>query len=555
MGVFQGINKAKTSGTSEPPVVNSLELRRILSLPRRDLLEDPVLTKAVTEYFKTKEGQHSLRWIQAAALKEAAEANGLFGLIGVGWGKTLITLLLPVAMDSERSVLLLPSQLMKKTLSEIESFYSKHFDLPLDRLKIHSYEQLSSAKTADLLYEVKPDLIILDEAHCLKNPSTARGKRFKRFMGEHPTCRLVALSGTMITRRVSECAYLCEYALGKNSPLPRGYRELQDWGGALDVDPIDPRSPGALSKFCNPGETTRQGFWRRMAQTKGCIVTQTKGFEGSILMQERRPKIPKAVLEIRKKAAETWEIGEEIITAATHYARVMRQLAQGYYLKWDWPNGRDEEWLEKRKNWHKELQYFLRYRSRAGLDSVLLVRNAVKRGDIKGDIQVAWREWSKVEHRPEPTTVPVWIDDFLVKDAIRWAQKQKTRTIIWVDRSLAVEQAFRSCGLPVYGSGNDANEANEPIIVCGVRSQGTGKNLQYRYNKNLLFTMISSGGVLEQLIGRTHREGQSEDCVEIHWNGHTEEMQKAFESAKTDAEAMQEGGREQKFLLANHLTC
>lgn len=551
--MFAGIDGKLDKAPKLPPVLNSGELQRVLALSRRDLVEDPKLIEGITEYFKRPDGEFKARWIQAASLYEAAIANGLFGMIGVGWGKTLITLLMPTVMDSKRAVLLLPSQLMKKTLKEIDSVYNKHFEIPLQQLRIHSYEQLSTAKTGDLLEEIRPDLIILDEAHHLKNPSTARGKRFKRYMDDNPGCRLVVLSGTMITRRITECAYLCEYALGKGSPLPRGYQELRDWGGALDVKPDEPKAPGALKKLCEGEETPREGFWRRMAQTRGVIMTQSEGFEGTIVMQERKPKIPRAVEELRKQTRETWEIGDQVITEATHFARVMKQLAQGHYLRWDWPNGRDEEWLELRRDWSKELQHFLRYRSKAGLDSGLLVTNAVKRGEIKGDILAAWQAWSKVKHRPEPKTVPVWVDGFLIQDALAWGKKQKSRAIIWVDGSLAVEQAFREAGLPVYGSGDDANDAKEPVIVCGVRSQGTGKNLQYHYHKNLFFTMISNGGKLEQTMGRTHRDQQPEGEVEFYWNGHTEEMHKAFSSAKEDALFAQEGGQRQKFLLAKHI--
>ena len=555
--MFSGIDGKLAQESKLPPVVNSLELQRILALPRRDLIEDQELVEGITEYFKRAGGDFETRWIQAASLYEAAVANGLFGMIGVGWGKTLITLLMPTAMDSKRAVLLLPAQLMKKTLKEIDSVYNKHFKIPLQRLHIHSYEQLSRAETGDLLEEIQPDLIILDEAHCLKDPSTARGKRFKRYMDANPGCRLVVLSGTMITRKITECAYLCEYALGKGSPLPRGYQELRDWGGALDVKPDDPKSPGALKKFCEDDESPREGFWRRMAQTQGVIMTQSEGFEGTIIMRQRKPKIPKAVEEMRKQTRETWEIGDQVITEATHFARVMKQLAQGHYLRWDWSSSksgeRDEEWLELRRDWTKELQHFLRYRSKAGLDSGLLVTNAVKQGKIKGDIQAAWQAWSKVKHRPEPKTVPVWIDDFLIQDALRWGEEQKSRAIIWVDGSLAVEQAFREAGLPVYGSGDDANDAKEPVIVCGVRSQGTGKNLQYQYHKNLFFTMISNGGKLEQTMGRTHRDEQPEGEVEFSWNAHTEEMHRAFASALDDANFAQEGGQRQKFLLARHV--
>jgi hypothetical protein len=100
--------KSKFAGldTYVGTVTNSTEFMRIFALPRRVL--DLNKVPDVTCMFE-KPGSTMRFWpIQSAALVEAAKADGLFGDIGVGDGKTLISLALPTAMESKKTVL--PSQ-------------------------------------------------------------------------------------------------------------------------------------------------------------------------------------------------------------------------------------------------------------------------------------------------------------------------------------------------------------------------------------------------------------------------------------------------------------
>ncbi|KKN61330.1 hypothetical protein LCGC14_0522620, partial [marine sediment metagenome] len=217
MGRFADINGA--IGV----VTNSVEFKRISALPRRVLDLEAVLD-VTCMFLRPNAPSDAMRFwpLQSAALIEAATADGLVGDIGVGSGKTLISLALPTAMDSDCAVLLVPPRLKEKTLREIDEVYGRYFDLPLDRLHIVKYTELSSAKSAEILDEIKPDLIIADEAHLLKRLQSARTKRFRRYMAENPGCRFVMLSGTMENRSIIESAHLVELALRKNSPLPRG---------------------------------------------------------------------------------------------------------------------------------------------------------------------------------------------------------------------------------------------------------------------------------------------------------------------------------------------
>ena len=357
-------------------VQSSAEFLRIDALDRRVL--DLENVEDVTPLF-AKSGELSFRPIQSAALIEAANADGLFAAIGVGWGKELIGLALAEAFGSTNAVYIVPTDLKAQVIREANTFYGKHFHLPLDRITIISYHDLSDANTATILEEINPDAVICNEAHYLRHKESARTKRFMRFAKGHPQCKYAFMSGTMTTRSINDYAHLIELALRKNSPVPRGYREINNWAGALDVKPDYGMAPGVLKRFCAEGETVREGFRRRLVETEGVVATEEGAIGTSLIICKLVPKIPKSVKEQIAHVKKHWEIGGEEITDATTKARVLKQLASGFYYRWAWPNDEpDEEWLEARSNWHREVRQKLSHASE-GLDSPHLLAQAAER--------------------------------------------------------------------------------------------------------------------------------------------------------------------------------
>jgi len=545
MGVFANIDEAVGV------VTNSMEFQRIMALPRRVLDLDAV--QDVTPLVAKPGGSMSVWPIQSAALIEAAIANGLFGSIGVGYGKTLITLLMPLALDSKKTVLLVPPRLKRKTLREIDEIYSKHFDLPLDRLVIVSYHDLSSVKHADVLEKEKPDLIVADEGHSLARKQSVRTGRFLDYMRDNPHCRFVLLSGTVSRRGVADYAHLIELALRKNSPLPRGYREVKDWGGALDVKPEYEMHPGVLQQFCGPGESVRDGFRRRLVETPGVVATSDNDLGASLNVCKVKPAVPDRIKQLIKETKRTWSIGGDDFDSAVTMSRVLKQLSCGFYYRWDWPGGvPDEEWIDARSNWNRAVREVLK-RSKKGMDSPLLVYRAAKAGRIN---LPEWGPWERVRNRPIPPTTTMWLDEYLVDAALKWADKQKKYkrpAIIWYEhKALGLRIAERS-SFPHFGAGTDADESTHPVIVCSIKAQGEGKNLQH-YCSNLMTTLPVSGKTFEQAAGRTHRNGQRADEVTVDWFAPTWELERAMQSLLEDAEYLQDTlGQRQKILYATRI--
>jgi len=546
---------------AEAGVSKTFEFDRILALPRRTI--DPKNYTDLTEKFRKPWSTAKLRPFQSIALAEMARCGGLFGALGVGIGKTLLSLLAGDALKAKRIVLLVPPEVRDQLINIDIPAYSKDWNLPLDRLHIVAYSELSLAHKADILERLKPDLIIADEAHKISRPASARVKRLRRYMKDNPATQFVALSGTMTKRSIKDFAQLIEWALRKGSPLPIGYRELTEWSDAYDVVPAGfeaKRAAGALILFCNEGESLRSGFRRRLVETPGVVATVESAVGTSLYLRRVTPDVPPEVKLALAKLRSTWAVGDDEIEDAMRLATVARQLACGFYYEWIWPQGVvDMEWLEARNNWNRCVRQFLARRARAGLDSPLLVFNACARGEraMGPEMLGAWEVWNSVRDRPEPETSPVWLSKYLVNYAEKWATEIITRGetgIVWYEHK-AIERALPATGMSVFGGGMDTEllSCDLPVVCASAFAHGTGKNLQ-RYSNNLILSPPASGARCEQIVGRTHRPGQEADEVHVDFCLQTSENEAAFASALKDAAYIEETqGQKQKLLYGQRI--
>lgn len=535
------------------------EFDRVLSIPRRVL--DGTSVADLTDFYRISEGTMALWPLQSAALSEASRQDGLFAPLGVGAGKTLITLLLPFAMNSKKAVLLVPPQVRDQLISRMIPEYFQHFKMPLDTLRVVAYSELSSAKHQDILERLCPDLIIADECHLLRRRSSARTKRFLRFAKEHPECRFAFLSGTMTKRSILDYAHLIELALRKNSPLPNRWPELQLWAGALDPPVKDaPLPPGVLTQLCAAGEDVRSGYRRRLTETEGVVATEEGAIGTSLLILSRRVVVAPAVARLLDTVRNSWQLGDEEFEDAMTLRAALRQIAAGFYYEWEWPNGeKDYEWLAARRAWHRELREILK-RGKAGMDSPLLVVRAMTRGEIEVE---NWAAWAAVKdrYRPTPPVRTVWVDDYLVDNAAKWAEETgedgERGGILWTEHRALGYRLREKFGFPFFEGGDDlalldaANDpASYPVLVCSIAAHGTGKNLQAR-SRMLVLEPPANGVAWEQLLGRLHRPGQAADTVDVGVFVHTEEYQRAFDQALADASFIEQTqGQRQKLLYA-----
>jgi hypothetical protein len=126
------------------PVGWSADLGRVLALPRRDLetaysaadvaaLEARLRGPGPCTCAKASPPRPCplrFRPIQAWALLEAARAGGLLAPMGVGHGKELVCLLLPVVMGAKTAVLMTQGNLRSQLLERDWNYYGGHWRLP-----------------------------------------------------------------------------------------------------------------------------------------------------------------------------------------------------------------------------------------------------------------------------------------------------------------------------------------------------------------------------------------------------------------------------------------
>ena len=559
-----------------PPVIRSADFRRVESLPRRTVSPHDFDILAVTNLLRTHDGEMELRAIQAMALREIQENEGLLGAIGVGHGKTLVSLLAPSMVQAERPLLLLPAQLKRLTIESVLPEMKRHWKIS-PALRIESYHELSNNR--NLLEEYEPDLIIADECHRISRKESARTRRIMRYFNTHPETKFVGLSGTVTRKSLEDYWHLALMALGEKAPLPLKWREMKVWASALDDGIIEPEraSLGALRRFCedpspqNTGmrkerERVREGYRRRLTETPGVLATSDTGCEASLVIRKR--------FSIAKPAGSPlWMVGAldtlrnnwttpagEEITDAVDYWRKAREIGMGFYYEWDWetPN---LEWLRARSEWRKFVRRTTQRRPQ--FDTEMLVTLACERGELRSS---EYDNWILIKGDENPKTRTVWCCDRVLEDAMSLVtlgdpgnKDQHRDTIIWYEQR-AVGERLKELRpeWPLFKGGPQATQHLAAHVrdvggpcIASIRAHGIGVNLQ-AFNDGIILTPPSSGAIWEQLLGRTHRAGQEADEVIMTVYQHTKEFEGALEKALENAKYIEQStGQTQKLNYAS----
>lgn len=529
-------------------VVRGAEFRRIEVLPRR--ISPIIDAEKLTQYLKTTQGTMVLKQNQAEVLADLYDFGGAFGMQGVGAGKTLVSLLAPVIMEAKRPVLLVPASLKYKTEAVDIPFYRQHWRLHPD-LKVLSNQLLQTLQNKDLLRRYMPDLLILDEAHEYRNRKAARTKRLLSYLRDFPETKLLVLSGTLTKRSVQDYWHLLKHALPRQCPLPLHWQELVEWSEALDQDIPEHRrrAPGALMRFCQAGENARQGFRRRLVETPGVVATVESSCDSSLnIVQRTTPVVPAVVVQAFEKMRRTATTpsGDEL-TDQMNVWRRCKELAYGFYYRWIWPDNKpDAEWLEARKNWRRFVRKTIE-NNRRGLDSEKAVRDAVAKGEVACEEYGAWVN-VRERWKPHPPREAVWVSDYLLADAKEWITEH--HGLVWVEHDAVGKRLAQMSGHPYFGAGDDRIATHNGPCVVSVHAHGKGQNLQ-RYTRMLLLACPSGGDVWEQLLGRSHRQGQTADEVDFDLYLHCRELWGAFAKARGDARYIEDSmGQKQKLNLA-----
>jgi hypothetical protein len=579
-----------------PP--EEIELARIVSLPLVGMPNEEETEIFCFESMLAHAYDRGERlWpTQVSAVDGYRKYGGGLLPIGVGWGKTGISLMCAESAYQKglkKILLLIPPQqvsgLLKRHIPEwrqrVPMSVPFHFiagrgasarrsiatsDAP--GVYVFPYSLLSASDAIDLLTAIEPQLVIADEAHNLKNPRAARTKRLLHFLKElKPRPELIAMSGTITDKNISDYHHLAMLALRDNCPLPRLSSTCFFWGQILGADAQSPTTYAkslmapllAWGRSHFPEETFRpdqiesyrRAYRHRLTTAPGVTATGDEEI-GVTLRLENVEDVPEqnATLKelIRRVEDDMMTPQNEPIDHALHTFKWRYELSMGFYNALVWPLIEDlaktrnvseveaELLLERAKvhlgyvkAYHAELRDFFKT-SPPGLDTPREVgRSLAMHGDkfVGSSIHAAWRAMKEAdfEGRPERYTSPVRVDDYKVKRIVQWA-KETGRGLIWVFHQEAgrwIMDELTKAGLkPLYapaGADDLIENAGDPgrggkgtdLVVASMSSHGTGRNLQ-AFQHQIYAQWPRSAVLAEQSLGRTHRNGQQADELVVH---------------------------------------
>jgi hypothetical protein len=527
----------------KPPVKVSDDFNRVRGLPvRGDGAYPPNLTLEMTNLLRAPGVTHDakgrplmLKDKQAQALWDLGTYSHGYFPLRVGAGKTLISFLAPRMINAQRPLLVVPGGLLGKT--EREWHEAAKYWRVSQQLRIKSYDFISRVSGAQYLDTHKPDMIVADEMHKLKNPRAAVTRRFRRYMETSLNCTFVPLGGTPMKKSIKDFAHLLEWSHGSGSPTPLYAQTLLEWAEALDENPnsFTQRDPGVLSQLIDLGDDeggpvvedardhARRVFQKRLLATPGIVVADAvEDYTGSLNVSAIEYDVNSTTEENFKALRETncrpdgWAL-----TEAVQIWAVARQLALGMHYVWD-PSP-PQEWLDARKQWAAFVRDVLAKPSamHAGIDSELQVTNAVLHGHLEDEYGLL-DAWRKIKPTFDINSREVWHDDSALNVCAEWLGSHP-KGICWVEHTLFGRELSRRTGLPYFGAAGKQNgdsagayieDADGPVIAS-IAANITGRNLQFKWHENLVTAPMADSERWEQLIGRTHRQGQEEDEVNV----------------------------------------
>lgn len=539
------------------------EMERILRLGTEDLVHQAEeLAKKWTENLRRHPKAPPLRPVQGLTLEVAHrqhveyDERGLLGSIAVGGGKTLLLLLLPEVYQAERAAYLFPPKL-RSTIQEERWKWARHYHIR-DPEYI-PYSTLSRPESTDLLRRLEPGMLMCDEVQALRNFTAARTKRVVRYMQSNPHVRFSGVTGTLMKDSIKDYAHLAELCLREGSPLPQDRTTLNHWASVVDPDgepaPLDITEMEPLVEafgddipYDDPQDRIRRAFYRRLRSTPGVVMTTKSSSDARLEVRGLSFSTPQVLRDALTKLANEYELPNgDLLDFAIHTDRALQQLCMGYYYIWDWPGEPDLEWLEARSWWGREVRRYLRDYAAEGRDSPKLVEEYIRAGNHQAtDMADALKAWDAQRHKEPPPVKAIWLDHTPLMQALAWAHQQPEDVLLWF-RTRAVAQGLRELGVPtLFG---ETPKRGVKIQALSTRVYHKGWNLQDGWHNQLVLEPSASPIIWEQLLGRTHRQGQKAELVKCAVFQHLWPVRRKMQVALDKARVIQlTKGQPQKLL-------
>lgn len=322
---------------------------------------------------------------QANAIRDFELYGGFLAPIGVGWGKTLITLacagIAATRYDISRVLLVVPSSVYSQLVDQMIPAARGKIPFPLqviglggrsqDQRKFLArskrrgiyllpYSYLSTKDASEILTEIAADCVLLDEAHNLKSRRAARTRRMLDWIAERKPKIVASLSGTLTSKSLMDYHHLARVCLGERSPMPLSNQMAGEWSMVIDSgapptsilhgNPIEPLVRWACRNFPTLAQEEvdvsgfRKAYQIRFLTTPGVVATGDQEIGVSLVLQNRPvPAYEKAhdyerLKKLIQDVDTLWVTpnGDEI-DYAIHLFKWLFELHSGFYNELTWP--------------------------------------------------------------------------------------------------------------------------------------------------------------------------------------------------------------------------
>lgn len=360
------------------------EIRRICNLPIKEPWTDERVEAFNRDHLLASSYADGFRlWgIQCEGVTDYAEEDGLFGAIGVGWGKTILfQMIAEVAYSKKklkRMMVMVPSQVLNQLVKVDFPFARKRIPISYPvhvlggksmkarlalaksgkkGLYVMPYSCLSTKDTTEVLEAIRPELIICDEADKLGNRRAARTKRVMNYVNEYEP-QGVCLSGTITSKSIKDYWHLIKWCLKESCPLPLSSNLASEWATKIDAQassseasgPIVPLIEWAMDHFPEEEITEdtagfRRAYRIRLRTAPGAVASGDLDIGPSLIINNLPVKNPaesegwETLEHFRRQVVESFLTpnGDEI-DHAIHTYKWLYELTAGFYNELTFPD-------------------------------------------------------------------------------------------------------------------------------------------------------------------------------------------------------------------------
>ena len=442
--------------------------------------------------------------IQSEAVLAYEIYGGGFFPIGVGWGKTLISLLIAEKAYKKgirKSLLLVPASVYPQLVNSNIPWARTKVPLSVpflylggksmaDRRAISRsdrvgcyilpYSLLSTKDTITVddeigvLEAIDAGIVIGDEIHYLANRGARRTKRIVNWMTERQP-EVCCMSGTITHKSVRDYHHLIKAALGQNSPLPLSPQLASEWGQVIDADaffsdgqtgPVRPlvdwaRAHRPDTDFSFDRSGFRKAYQLRLVTAPGVVSTGDSEIKTSLVMSNQPVKACDkregwvVLQDFIEKVVDLYLTpnGDEI-EHRIHAHKWLRELTAGFYNELIWPTA---EMVQKRLDCEPE-------------EAEEHLRKALEHHEAKQAYAKKLRKWLNAHDIPGADT-PMTVGASMARDGAQlvghdlYQTWKKMKDMEYEDMPERYGRAVRVCDFKVHAAVEWAKSLKEGALV------------------------------------------------------------------------------------------